>query len=274
MFRLAIKQIKKPDFYKKNIDKCYKMNLKVHQWIYDFINANIILMTSTSFGKKTVIALTGVSGRQLEHWATTGIVRPSIRAGAGKGSRREYSFKDLVALKVAKRLRDEGISLQKIRKSLAWLRRHFPEVTAPLAELRFLTNGVDLFVLDRDPAKILDSLKNGQLLIALALGELIEDLKGDLKNLAIPEEVKVIIGKQEFTVVLTPEPEGEGYAARCREIPTLVSRGETEQEALDAMLTSLDQFVKTINSYSQSLQDQASDNGRRGGPRAHGEDGH
>jgi DNA-binding transcriptional MerR regulator len=190
-------------------------------------------MTTITFGKKTAIALTGVSGRQLEHWATTGIVRPSIRAGAGKGSRREYSFKDLVALKVAKRLRDEGISLQKIRKSLAWLRRHFPEITAPLAELRFLTNGVDLFVLDKDPEKILDTLKNGQLVIALALGELIEDLRGDLQKLAIPKKEKVIVGSQDFTVILTPDLEGEGYTVQCLEVPAAVSRGATEQEALD-----------------------------------------
>lgn len=206
-------------------------------------------MTSITFGRKAAVALTGVSGRQLEHWATSGIVRPSIRAGAGKGSRREYSFKDLVALKVAKRLRDEGISLQKIRKSLAWLRRHFPEVAAPLAELRFLTNGVDLFVLDRDPQKILDTLKNGQLVIALALGELIEDLRGDLKKLAIPKEEKVIVGSQEFTVILTPDLEGEGYTVQCLEMPTAVSHGATEQEALDNFFEALEAYGR----YEQKL---------------------
>ncbi len=203
-------------------------------------------MTSITFGRKAAVALTGVSGRQLEHWATSGIVRPSIRAGAGKGSRREYSFKDLVALKVAKRLRDEGISLQKIRKSLAWLRRHFPEVAAPLAELRFLTNGVDLFVLDRDPQKILDTLKNGQLVIALALGELIEDLRGDLKKLAIPKEEKVIVGSQEFTVILTPDLEGEGYTVQCLEMPTAVSHGATEQEALDNIFDALEAYGRYV----------------------------
>ena len=86
-------------------------------------------MKGMTFGKKAALALTGVSGRQLEHWAAAGIIRPSVKSAAGKGSRREYSFQDLVALKLAKRLRDEGISLQKIRKSLAWLRRH-PWVTA------------------------------------------------------------------------------------------------------------------------------------------------
>jgi DNA-binding transcriptional MerR regulator len=199
-------------------------------------------MTDMTFGKKTAIALTGVTGRQLEHWAVTGIVRPSVKAAAGKGSRREYSFKDLVALKLAKRLRDEGISLQKIRKSLAWLRRHFPEVAAPLAELRFLTNGVDLFVLDRDPEKILDTLKNGQLVIALALGELIEDLQGDLRKLVIPKEEKIRVAGRTFTVILTLDRKEEGFTVQCLEEPATVSRGETEQEALDNLVDLLERL--------------------------------
>jgi DNA-binding transcriptional MerR regulator len=190
-------------------------------------------MADTAFGKKTAMVLTGASARQLEHWASTGIVRPSIRAAAGKGSRREYSFKDLVALKVARCLRDEGISLQKIRKSLAWLRRHFPEVSAPLAELRFLTNGVDLFVVDRDPEKILDTLKHGQLVIALGLGELIEGLRGDLKKLAAPKEEKIEVGSRVFTLLLTPSLEEGGFTARCPGVPGAVARGATEQECLD-----------------------------------------
>lgn len=197
-------------------------------------------MPQASFGRKAALALTEVSARQLEHWAATGIVRPSIRAGAGKGSRREYSFQDLVALKLAKRLRDEGISLQKIRKSLAWLRRHFPEVSAPLAELRFLTNGVDLFVLDRDPEKILDTLKQGQLVFALGLGELIEGLRGELKKLAAPKAEKLEVGRRSLTVILTPGQEEEGFTAHCPEIPGVLARGATEQESLDNLLDILE----------------------------------
>jgi DNA-binding transcriptional MerR regulator len=200
-------------------------------------------MKGMTFGKKAALALTGVSGRQLEHWAAAGIIRPSVKSAAGKGSRREYSFQDLVALKLAKRLRDEGISLQKIRKSLAWLRRHFPEIAAPLAELRFLTNGEDLFVLDRDPEKILDTLRNGQLVIALALGELIEGLRGDLKKLAIPKEETILAAGRTFTALLTPGVEGEGCTAQCVDAPAIVSQGETEQEALDNLVDLLERLA-------------------------------
>ncbi len=191
------------------------------------------------FGAKVVKEITGVSRMQLQHWDRTGIVRPSIKIGAGKGSRREYSFKDLVQLKVAKRLREQGISLQKIRKSLEFLRRNFPDVKAPLAELRFITDGVDIFVLTHDPDVILDALK-GQFAFSFALGELIDGLKGTIKNLGVPKEEKMIVRERQFTAVLTPDLEEGGYTAICKEIPAAISQGETIQESLDNLLDAIE----------------------------------
>ncbi|MGB6068350.1 MAG: MerR family transcriptional regulator [Desulfomonilaceae bacterium] len=187
---------------------------------------------AAEFGAKVVKDITGVSRMQLQHWDRTGIVRPSIKIGAGKGSRREYSFKDLVQLKVAKRLREEGISLQKIRKALEYLRKNFPDVKAPLAELRFLTNGVNIFVLTEEPQVILDALKR-QFVFSFALGELIDGLKGAIKDLEVPRSEKVFVGKREFNVVLKPDLEDGGYTVACKEIQAAISQGETIQEALD-----------------------------------------
>jgi DNA-binding transcriptional MerR regulator len=186
------------------------------------------------FGRKAVVALTRVSGRQMDYWATTGVVRPSVKAAAGKGSRREYSFKDLVALKIAKRLKDEGISLQKIRKALAYLRKHFPDLKQPLAELRFLTDGATVYV-GRDRDKIFDTLKQGQFVFSLALGAIIEELQGELKQFAAPKEEKVRLAGQTFTVVLTPDLGKGGFRIHCREIPGAISAGATEHEALDTI---------------------------------------
>ncbi len=197
------------------------------------------------FGKKAVMALTGVSGRQVEHWATTGVVRPSIPA-AGKGTRRGYSFKDLVALRVAKRLKDEGISLQKIRKTLAYLRKNFPDVKAPLTELRFLTDGDTIFVVDRDPQKILDTLKGGQFVFSLALGEIIGGLQGELKKLATPKEEKIMVEGRQFTVILTPDLEDGGFTVQCKEEPAAISQGETEQEALDNIAEVLEEHLEYV----------------------------
>jgi len=186
------------------------------------------------FGRKAIVDLTGVSGRQVDYWATTDVVRPSAKSAAGKGSRREYSFKDLVALKMAKRLKDEGISLQKIRKALAFLRKQFPDLKQPLAELRFLTDGETVYV-GRDREKIFDTLNQGQFVFSLALGDIIEELQGELKLFAGSTEEKVRVAGQTFTVVLTPDLADGGFAIHCREIPGAISEGATEQEALDTL---------------------------------------
>ncbi|MEW6530926.1 MAG: MerR family transcriptional regulator [Thermodesulfobacteriota bacterium] len=199
---------------------------------------------ASGFGAKMVKEITGVSRMQLQHWDRTGVVRPSIKIGAGKGSRREYSFKDLVQLRVAKKLRDEGISLQKVRRALEYLRRHFPDIKAPLAELRFLTNGVDIFVLTDNPKVILDVLK-GQFVFSFAMGELIEGLKGAIKKLAAPREERVVVGRRRFTAVLTPDLEEGGYTVTCKEIPAAISQGETFQEALDNIKEAIDLCLET-----------------------------
>jgi len=196
------------------------------------------------YGRKAVVELTGVSGRQVDHWATTGVVRPSVKGAAGKGSRREYAFRDLVALKVAKRLREGGISLQKIRKALVWLRRNFPEVKAPLAELRLVTDGDTLFLVDRDLSRIIDVLRGGQFVFSLALGEIIEGLQGEVQKFAAPKEEKVRVAGRSLTVVVTPDLEEGGFSSHCREIPGISSQGDTEPEALDNILELLQAMIQ------------------------------
>jgi DNA-binding transcriptional MerR regulator len=198
---------------------------------------------SFTFGRKAVMSLVGISKMQLEHWDRSGIVRPT-KAAAGKGSRREYDFRDLVALKVAKRLRDEGVSLQKVRKSLAYLRKNFPWKETHLSEFRFLTDGATIFVVDRDPQRILDTLRGGQFVFSLALGELIEGLQGEVKKMATPKEEQVAADGQTFTVVLTPDLEDGGYTVQCREIPGAISEGDTEQEALDNIIEVLEEVLR------------------------------
>ena len=201
------------------------------------------MKTAMVFGRKAVLALIGLTARQMDYWATTGVVSPSVKPAAGKGSRREYSFKDLVALKVAKRLKDEGISLQKIRKTLVFLRKSNPGKETHLAGLRFLTDGETVFVMDRDPQKIFDTLKDGQFVFSLALGEIIEGLQGELKKFAAPKEERVMVGGQTFTVVLTPDLEDGGSTVQCVEEPAAISQGETEQEAIDNIIDALELHI-------------------------------
>ncbi len=198
----------------------------------------------SGFGAKIVKHITGVSRMQLQHWDKSGIVQPSIKSGTGKGSRREYSFKDLVQLKMAKRLRDEGISLQKIKKATEFLRKNFPDLKAPLAELRFVTDGTEIFVLTHDSKVILDALKE-QLVFSFALGDLIETLKGLLKSLEMSREYTVIVQGMEFTVMLIPDMDDGGYTVRSKEIPAAITQGETVQEALGNICDAIELCLST-----------------------------
>ena len=201
-------------------------------------------MDRETFGKKAVVALTGLTYRQIDHWARTGVVIP-FKAGAGKGTRREYTFKDLVALRVARKFKEvDGISLQKIRKAVAYLRKNFPDLRQPLAALRLVTDGETLFLVDRDidreRERIMDALKQGQQIFSVVLGKIIEDLQGDVQRLATPRETKVQVEDRLYTVVLTPDLEDGGFTVQCVEEPAAISHGDTEQEALGNIIDALE----------------------------------
>jgi DNA-binding transcriptional MerR regulator len=90
------------------------------------------------FRTRDVVEILGISRRQLQYWAQTGLVVPSAST---PGGHRRYTFQDLVALKAAKRLIDAGVSVQRIRRSMAALQEILPTVRRPLAELVLVATG-------------------------------------------------------------------------------------------------------------------------------------
>lgn len=175
-----------------------------------------------TYSKKQAMIITGVTARQIAHWAATDVVTPSVKSGIGKGNRREYSFKDLVQLKVAKRLRDEGLSLQKIRRTLEYLRKNFPEAASPLAEVRFLTNGKDLFRMTNDPAVLLEAL-SGQLVWSLAFGKIVDKVRGQIEKL-MPTEIETIrVRGREYSIRVVPDPVKDRVIAICDDLVPEIS---------------------------------------------------
>src|SRR5260370_37513745 len=77
---------------------------------------------SEGYTAKQVMAVTGVSYQTLNHWARTGLVEPSIARAAGTGTERIYSFRDLIALKLAVELRKGGLTTRALRKVIEFLR--------------------------------------------------------------------------------------------------------------------------------------------------------
>ena len=185
-----------------------------------------------SFNTKTSVKLTGLTPRQIDYWDRTHFIKPSVKEASGYGTGRLYSFEDIVQLKVAKTLIDKGVSLQKIRKAITYLKKNFPDVKKPLAEMRFLTDGETIFVLADKKEKILDALAKGQMVFALAIGELIEELKGEVTKISQDRKYKVSVNRKTYEVILHPDTEDGGFWVECSALPGCSSQGDTVEEAL------------------------------------------
>jgi hypothetical protein len=144
--------------------------------------------------------ITGVTYKQLDHWARTGLLVPSVAVAEGTGTMRLYNLNDLVALGVIKRFRDHGISLQAVRKSVSYLRSMLPEVKQPLSELYLFSDGNSIYLVPEGDLTdvFVDTLKGGQFVLGFALEGIARELEGKVKELpAVDGEVAMRKGRAE-----------------------------------------------------------------------------
>ena len=127
----------------------------------------------------TACSAAGITYRQLDYWARTGLVSPSIRSASGSGSQRLYSFKDILVLKVVKRLLDTGVSLQNIRSAVEHLRTRGVE---DLAGITLLSDGVTVYEC-RSSEEVVDLLRGGQGVFGIAVSGAWRELVGSLAHL-------------------------------------------------------------------------------------------
>ena len=127
----------------------------------------------------TACSAAGITYRQLDYWARTGLVEPSVRAAHGSGSQRLYSFRDILVLKVVKRLLDTGISLQQIRAAVQHLR---DRGGADLAQVTLMSDGVSVYECT-SADEVVDLLQGGQGVFGIALGRVWREVEGDLAML-------------------------------------------------------------------------------------------
>jgi DNA-binding transcriptional MerR regulator len=121
----------------------------------------------------------GISYRQLDYWARTGLVVPSVRDASGSGTQRLYSFRDIVVLKVVKRLLDAGVSLQNIRKAIDTLRSRG---VADLAGITLISDGTTVYEC-RSPEEVVDLLQGGQGVFGIAIAGAFKEIQGTLSHL-------------------------------------------------------------------------------------------
>ena len=123
---------------------------------------------SEGYTVKRVLAITGVRYQTLNLWAKTGLVQPSIANAAGTGTERVYSFRDLVALKVAVALRSGGVSTKSLRRVLRFLQEH-TEYQSPLSEARLVVTTNDVLLVQSNEDLISTLRKPGQSYLAFVL---------------------------------------------------------------------------------------------------------
>lgn len=134
-----------------------------------------------SFNSKLASRIVGVSLRQIQYWDEQGFVRPSVRLADGRGTRRLYSFSDLVRLGVAKDLTDRGLGLRRVRRCLKPLKQSLPVNGAARGSLHYLTDGDRLFLLTRDRQEILGAMRS-RFVLSLGIGRLVEELDGRVRR--------------------------------------------------------------------------------------------
>ena len=135
---------------------------------------------TTGYSGKAAAAIVGITYRQLDYWARTDLVRPSLADAQGSGSRRSYSYRDLLELKAIKNLLDAGIKLESVRDAFGYLRDHLGE---DVTTVNLVISG-NRSVLVHTGEEIIDLLKRGQgVLNILPLGSVKDEVDAAIIDL-------------------------------------------------------------------------------------------
>ena len=129
-----------------------------------------------------VAKIVGITYRQLDYWARTGLVTPSIRDAAGSGTQRLYGFRDILVLRIVKRLIDTGVSLPNIRAAVDHLADRSGE---DLASLTIMSDGASIYEC-RSADEVVDLVRGGQGVFGIAVGSVWREVEGTLA--ALPGE--------------------------------------------------------------------------------------
>jgi DNA-binding transcriptional MerR regulator len=137
------------------------------------------LPSDAGYRGPTACNAAGITYRQLDYWARTGLVEPSVRGASGSGSQRLYSFRDILLLKVIKRLLDAGISLQQIRTAVQHLRKRG---TDDLTRVTLMSDGASVYECTSND-EVIDLLQGGQGVFGIAIGGVWREIEGSLAEL-------------------------------------------------------------------------------------------
>ena len=121
----------------------------------------------------------GISYRQLDYWDRTALVQPGVRGAAGSGSQRLYSFRDILVLKLVKRLLDAGVSLQQIRLAVGVLRG---AGIADLAKITLISDGAKVYLCTSGD-QVIDLIDKGQGVFGISVGKVLGEVEATLSSI-------------------------------------------------------------------------------------------
>jgi len=132
------------------------------------------------FSGNRAAEIVGITYRQLDYWARTDLVRPSLSDATGSGSRRRYSYTDLLELRVIKSLLDAGIKLENVREVFAYLREHLDQ---DISSANLVIQGNSSVVIS-DDGQLIDLVRHGQgVLNILPLGGVRDEMDARIDRL-------------------------------------------------------------------------------------------
>ncbi|MEB7447526.1 MerR family transcriptional regulator [Arthrobacter koreensis] len=138
-----------------------------------------VLDEDAGYRGPTACKAAGITYRQLDYWARTGLVEPAVRGASGSGTQRLYSFRDILVLKVVKRLLDTGVSLQQIRTAVEHLRERGVE---DLAQITLMSDGASVYECT-SADEVIDLVQGGQGVFGIAVGRVWREVEGSLAQL-------------------------------------------------------------------------------------------
>ena len=191
------------------------------------------------YSSRQASRLAGITYRQLDDWTRSGLMKPEQEA-TGSGSARRWSSTQVMELQVIGELRRAGLSMQKIRRAVNWLRRNLANVSAPLAELSFVTDGQRIFYLSPNPGKLVDVLAGGQAVLTVAVGEAAQRMhmnsamrrSGRRVQYDLPHRVRV--GEDGF------------FIADCPVLRGCATQGRTRREAEKNLAEVMEDYLSVL----------------------------
>ena len=202
-------------------------------------------ITQDAFNTAQVSEIIGATPRQIRHWDQQGIVKPSIGPASGRGSRRLYSYTDLLALKTVKSLRDD-VSLQKAGKCVSYLRKNLPDVSHPLTYCKLVSAGNTLFMV-KDKKTLIDTVNRpGQTgfrgIIDIDVFD--KQLRNAVLQLVRKRTENVDVGEMTYQVDIETDVESGGYVATVAALPGCITQGESLDEILDMAVDAIECWLE------------------------------